>query len=122
MSVAAAAQAEARPFINLKNVRKVYRSGGEEFVEGARLGFFERDAQADLDLVAKRAPVDHRAVGADDARAFHPVEPAGAGGGRDARSLCQVGDGLGGVVLVMAQDAPVDVVEHENSYIRVNGE
>ena len=32
MSVAAAAHAEARPFINLKNVRKVYRSGGEEFV------------------------------------------------------------------------------------------
>ena len=32
MNVAAAAPVEARPFINLKNVRKVYRSGGEEFV------------------------------------------------------------------------------------------
>ena len=41
--------------------------GVHELVKGARLCLVQRDAQGDLDLVAKRAPVDHRTVAPDDA-------------------------------------------------------
>ena len=86
---------------------------GYEFVEGARLGLVECDAQAHLDLVAERAPIDHRTIGADDADGAQPIEPPRTGGRREPGARGKLRRAKMGGVLILAQQAAVDIVEHD---------
>ena len=102
----------AKKCLYLNDFRHVPRAL-DELVKGTGLGLVQGHAQADLDLVAKRAPIDHRAVGADDASGAQPVEPPGAGCGGEAHPPGQFGGAKMGGVLILAQEAAVGVIEHD---------
>jgi len=95
---------------------------GQKFVESAGLGFIQRDAQTDLQLVPQRGPMHLRTQAAQHTQTLHALQAPGKGAGGDARALGQIGGGQFGGGLILAQYAPINIIKHEFALFMENDE